>query len=403
MVNVLTVPRPGGLWSVKPVLSNEAIPGAERLTAIEKRYSTSATVAGINGDLFGVGGAPSGILMRNGALDQPPLPGRSSIGLDANGALNVARVTMLSTWQGTGPRRALNDVNGPLTPNGVSLFTPAYGASTPSSPGSVELTLASFPPARPNTEISGTVTAASTNGGTPIPPTGAVLVARGTAATFMQRRRRGPDRPDPPDPQAGVGDDGRRARRRPRDRPTASRSSARTRTSLPISCCLAPRAPPSVSSPTGAFSLSPSTARGPATASGRRTSSSRWRWSGSARSPPRRSTAGLLDDGLRRQAAQPALRRRAADRRRVARLLLRRLRSAALEPVLSPNGDGVYDRQRLSYKVVRPSTVTANLIGPDGVAADTFTGPVAPGTYPLDWTGTKPDGTPELEGAGAGS
>ena len=39
VVNVLTVPRPGGLWSVKPVLSNETIPGTERLTAIEKRYS----------------------------------------------------------------------------------------------------------------------------------------------------------------------------------------------------------------------------------------------------------------------------------------------------------------------------------------------------------------------------
>jgi hypothetical protein len=51
VVNLLTAPRPGGLWSLKPVLSNEAIVGSERLTAIEKRLSATATVAGVNGDL----------------------------------------------------------------------------------------------------------------------------------------------------------------------------------------------------------------------------------------------------------------------------------------------------------------------------------------------------------------
>ena len=85
VVNVLTVPRSGGLWSTRPVLSNETIPGTERLTAMERRYSSYATVAGINGDLFGRSGAPSGMLMRNAALDQPPLPGRSSVGLDPLG------------------------------------------------------------------------------------------------------------------------------------------------------------------------------------------------------------------------------------------------------------------------------------------------------------------------------
>jgi hypothetical protein len=69
-----------------------------------------------------------------------------------------------------------------------------------------------------------------------------------------------------------------------------------------------------------------------------------------------------------------------------------------LEPVLTPNRDGVAEKQRLAYKAVRPSSVTANLLGPDGVPRFTFSGPVAPGTYPLDWPGTKVDGTPEAEG-----
>ncbi len=40
-----------------------------------------------------------------------------------------------------------------------------------------------------------------------------------------------------------------------------------------------------------------------------------------------------------------------------------------LEPVVSPNGDGVAETQRLSYKVVRPSTVTTTLTAPDGTIA----------------------------------
>ena len=35
--------------------------------------------------------------------------------------------------------------------------------------------------------------------------------------------------------------------------------------------------------------------------------------------------------------------------------------------VVSPNGDGVAERQQLSYKVVKPSSVTASLLGPGGV------------------------------------
>ena len=40
-----------------------------------------------------------------------------------------------------------------------------------------------------------------------------------------------------------------------------------------------------------------------------------------------------------------------------------------LEAVVSPNGDGVAETQKLSYKIVRPSTVTATLTAPDGSIA----------------------------------
>src|SRR6185312_15154009 len=52
-----------------------------------------------------------------------------------------------------------------------------------------------------------------------------------------------------------------------------------------------------------------------------------------------------------------------------------------LEAVVSPNGDGVADEQRLSYKVVRPSTVTASLTPPDGTIVWQETLAREPGTY----------------------
>jgi hypothetical protein len=52
-----------------------------------------------------------------------------------------------------------------------------------------------------------------------------------------------------------------------------------------------------------------------------------------------------------------------------------------LESVVSPNGDGVADEQKLAFKVVRPSTVTATLTAPDGSIAWQESVPREPGTY----------------------
>src|SRR6185436_4874714 len=54
---------------------------------------------------------------------------------------------------------------------------------------------------------------------------------------------------------------------------------------------------------------------------------------------------------------------------------------------LSPNADGANDVQALSYKVVRPSTVSAKVVGPDGSVRELDTGAKAPGRYKLSWDG----------------
>ena len=51
------------------------------------------------------------------------------------------------------------------------------------------------------------------------------------------------------------------------------------------------------------------------------------------------------------------------------------------ETVVSPNGDGAAEEQRLSFKVVRPSTVTTTLTAPGGAVAFQESLARQPGTY----------------------
>jgi hypothetical protein len=400
VVNILTVPRPGGLWQVRPVLSNEAIGGTERLTAIEKRYSADETVAGINGDRTTVSGAPSGMLMRGSALDQPPLPGRSSIGLDVNGTLTLGRVTMLATWQGRGPRRALNDVNGPPGANGVALYTPAYGPATPSTAGSFELVFSSFPAALPNTELVGSVSGVAANGATPIPPGGAVLVSRGTAAAFMQKEAGTGQaikirlilKPAWTSVVAAIGGgpvlvrNGRPIFRANEDftadqlLPRTARSAIGQLADGRLLLVTVDGGQPGYSVGATNFELALLMVRLGAV------------------------TAAALDGGASAAMAFDGrlLSRPTGAERGIADAILVAYSGVYAPPpaetVLSPNGDGVADTQHLAYKLVRQSNVNAQLIGPDGVARAGFSGQLGPGVYPYDWNGAKGDGTPDVEG-----
>ena len=189
-LHVITAPRPGdqnGLYQLAPVLGRGTILGArEKVTQLEKDVSAQATVAGINGDLWSTSDShPAGIVMTGGVLQHPPLIGRSSIGVDSSGALHVDRVRFFGTWRGTGQRRPLNGVNQPPESGQVVLFTPAYGAAVPQIQGSSEAILQPFPAAVPNTDLTATVTAVGAGGGEQIPPDGAVLMATGTTAAKL--------------------------------------------------------------------------------------------------------------------------------------------------------------------------------------------------------------------------
>jgi hypothetical protein len=155
---------------------------AAPLTQIERDLSTQATVAGINGDFS----RPGGVVIANGVLLRPPLQTRSSIGIDAAGGLHVDRVRFAGDWRGSGPRRPLTGLNQTPASGQVVLFTPAYGAPVPRVPGSAEAVLDTFPAAIPNVDLTAAVTAVGSGGGETIPPAGAVLLASGSAAARLQ-------------------------------------------------------------------------------------------------------------------------------------------------------------------------------------------------------------------------
>jgi flagellar hook assembly protein FlgD len=54
---------------------------------------------------------------------------------------------------------------------------------------------------------------------------------------------------------------------------------------------------------------------------------------------------------------------------------------------LSPNGDGVDDQETFTYKLVRPSQVTATVVGPGGAVTTLAQDAEQPGLHTLQWDG----------------
>ncbi len=401
VIHVLTMPRPGGLWALKPALSNDVIVGVERVTAIQQRVSSSATVAGVNGDRFVSNGRPSGILMRDGQLQHGPGDSRSSIGIDTGGNLRVERVRLLPTWQGTGQRQNLSAVNNSPSSSGMSLYTPVWGPSTPAAPGSLEVVLQPFPATVPNTEVAGRVTESRSGGATPIPPDGAVLVARGTVATNRLRneapvgtnvRVRLVLQPD----WAGVVD-------------ALGGGPALVRDGKAVFNAGEAFVPQQLALP------EPRTAVGQladgriilVVVDGRRRGYSSGMTNFELALALVRLgavTGAALDGGGSSTMAFDGqlLNRPSGAERPVSEALLM-VYSGVHAPLpsvaaISPNGDDVAETQELAYKVVRPSTVNASLVAPDRSTRSVFVGQAAPSTYAFEWNGLRTDGALEPEG-----
>lgn len=369
-IHVVRGPRPVGLYRLKPVLSNESIVARETVSSMQTRLASQATSVGVNGDYFApADGRPSGIFLRDGVLATPPNAARSSAGVTLDGLLDVRRVTFRGTWRGTGQRRALNFLNKVPGTNGISLFTADWGSTTPRVPGAVLATLGSFPPATPNTDLAVPVLSVVSGSSARIAPGTAVLVARGNAAVRLQA-------------EAAVG------------------------TTVTLRLILQPdwgvvsdaigggpvlvRDGTPVYRSNEGFATSQLAPRGPRTAVGQRADGGIVLVTTDGRQPG--FSVGMTNFELAQTLVRYGVVRGMAldgggsstlafegtvlnspsdgrERAVSTALMLQYYGVYApppLEDVVSPNADGVAEEQRLSVKVVRPSTVRVSLTAPDG-------------------------------------
>jgi hypothetical protein len=400
VIHVLIAPRPTGLYALKPVLSNGMLLGRERVSAMQRRVSATATVAGINGDLFAwQQGFPSGMLMQDGVIHASPNSGRSSVGIAADGSLLVERVTFFGTWQGLGQRRPVNGVN--KATGAVVLYTPAWGPTTPAGTGTVEATLSAFPSATPATDLTGLVAQVKQNGGTPIPPNGAVLVARGAQGprlaaeapvgqTVTVRLTLKPDWTGVVDALGGgplIVRGGRPVFRALEEFSTYQLSIRHPRSAVGqtadgrIVMLAVDGRQAGYSVGMTNFELALALMRygvvtGTALDGGGSTTMA---FDGTVLNRP--------SDGSERAVAEALL------------VHYYGVHAPALTgEVLSPNGDGVDEAVEFRYKLVRPSQVAVTLVGPDRVPRLTETFTRAPGTYRYAWAGRRPDGSLEQLG-----
>ncbi|MEN3311575.1 MAG: hypothetical protein V7645_904 [Actinomycetota bacterium] len=397
VINVISAPKPTGLYALRPVLSNNAILGRERVTSMQKRVSTEATVAGVNGDLFSwTDGHPTGGLIRGGILDSGPVDFRSTVGIDTDGVLHVDRVRLAGTWQGSGQRRILG-INEVPRPNRTTLYTRAWGARTPADNGGAQAIIQPFPATKPNTPLTGVVTQYVSGGNQPIPADGAVLVARGTQAGFLST-----EAPQGSTvtvlltltpPWANVSDalgggpiivrEGKPVFRSLEGFTTDQLAYRHPRTGVGqtadgrIMLVAVDGRQPGYSTGLTNFELALTMMRlGCATASALDAGGS---------------TTMAFDGKLLNRPSDPGGERAVAE----ALTLFYYGVYAPAPParVLSPNADGVDDTQTFAYKLVRPSTVTATLTGPGGVVIPLDSGTRGPANYKFDWTGAgQPEG-----------
>ena len=392
---VVTAPKPQGLYRLTPLLSNGTIIGRETVSSMEHDVSAQMTTVGVNGDFFSwTGGWPSGLLMQGGVVEHQPVPGRASVGIDTSATLHADRVPWYGRWHGPdGVWYPVSQLNEPPRQNSVALFTPVWGGETPAVKGTT-IVLEPFPPTAPRKDLIGTIVAVGAGRATTVPADGAVLVARGTAARPFAALPAGTQvtvRIPLPTEWASVTD-------------AVSAGPTLVRNGKPIF--------------NAGEALTPVQLHGrdPRTAIGQRADGAIVMVAVDGRQPGWSVgitnwdlaqtlvrygcvTGFALDSGGSTTIAfDGKVLNRPSDsygERPVGEALVIAYTGVYIPPpapTLSPNADGVGDREALAYKLVRPSTVSAKLLGPGGMELELDSGLKQPGRYKLSWDGL---GAPE--------
>jgi hypothetical protein len=385
VLNVISGPRPGGLTTLEPLLSNDTVLGRETVSSMQRRVGDGVT-AGVNADFSRFdNGRVSGIFMRHGDLAAAPNARRSSVGVLPDGTLDVRKVGFRGTWAGVAahPLSALND---PPVAGGAAVYTTGYGAATPRIPGATAAVLFPFPLVTPGVDLTANVVEVVQGGApVPIPLGGAVLVASGAQGAALATeavvgstlRARIDFVPSWPGIAAAVGGGPELVRG---GRAVVSTDEWFT----PLQ--LRPRAPRSAVGQlrSGRILLVAVDGRQPGYSSGLTNAEL-------ARTMVRLGAVRAMafdGGGSTTLAFDGAVLNRPSDgrERAVGSALVFHYAGAFLPPPVaqvSPNGDGVADTQTLSYRISEPSTVEVTLTRPDGSVGFSETGVKDAGTHPI--------------------
>jgi hypothetical protein len=191
--HAVVAPKPGGLYGLRPVLSNGRVSGRETLTSMQSRLLPRANVVGVNADYFTwATGHPNGIFVQNGVVKSHPLDGRSSLGIGLDGLLRISRLQYAGTFRfDSYPLHGIKEFNRPNRHRrGFSLFTPAWGERTPHRSYTTEVILANVKRTFPNVNRLGTIVRVVRGSGHAIPHGGAVLQARRTSRRVVRAQAR---------------------------------------------------------------------------------------------------------------------------------------------------------------------------------------------------------------------
>ena len=402
VINVLRAPRPGGLTTLEPVLSNDTVVGRETLTEMQRRLAPTAATAGVNGDYFTFEtGRPSGVLLNQGRLVTPPNADRASAGITTDGRLDVRRASFLGSWRGLGGTRIVRGLNAPPSTDGSALYTDAYGPATPALPGSVAVVLFPFPTATPEVDLAAPVVELRPGGGsTPIPPGGAVLLARGQSAAALAAEApvgttivlRLSIRPSWPGVLSAFGGGPQLVR----NGVALYRSGEKFSTSQ-----LGPRAPRSAIGQhrDGRLVLVAVDGRQPGYSIGLTS----YELAQALVRLGAVTAIGLDSGGSTTMAFEGALLNRPSDGRErsistAVMLLYRGVFASEPAGFVSPNGDGVAESPNLAYRLVRAATVTVTLRAPDGSAPVSSVTALRPGTYRVPFPPPAPVAGPPVPG-----
>lgn len=378
VLHVVRTPPDGGLYQLKPVLSNGDVLGRQTVPAMQRATARGATSVGVNGDFFNLAtGHSVGVFLRDGVLARRSTTGRSAVAVGFDGRLIVDRFRYSGRWwTSAGRAHNLEQLNRAIDPPGVGLFTSSYGGPTPRVRHAVDVVLGGFPPAVLNGELTGTVTAVDRGGRTLIPQHGAVIQARGPARSLLLAEA-------PVGAQVSVR---LRLPELPADAADAlGGGPLLVRDGVPI------RTVDEFFASTGILSRHPRTAIGQradggllfVVADGRSRASyglTTWQLATAMANLGAVTAMGFDGGGSSTLAFAGRVLNRPSDGapRRVANALMLRYLGiyapVAGRSVLSPNGDGVGDGKVLAAKLVRRSSVNLRLLRPDGSVAWRHTG-----------------------------